>query len=208
MALCSASVELVEDCTNLDSLLQDSLSKVLALELDRACLRGDGTASMPMGVRNNPGIQYFNVGTNGVLLANGWYPAISNGVLALLNKNIEAKTLIVPPRSWSQIDQTVDTLGQPLRPPPSFLALQKLVTNQIPINLTHGSSNVASEAYIGDFTKMLVGMRTELRIEVTRAGGGSTGSAFQNLQTWIRAYLRADVVLSHQEAFYVIDGTL
>lgn len=208
MALCSASVEVVEDCTNLNTLLQDSLSKVLALELDRACLRGDGTASQPMGVRNNPGTQYFSVGTNGLLMGNGIYPAISNGVLAILNKNIQAKTVIMPPRTWAEIDQLVNTLGDPLEAPDSYQNLQKLVTNQIPINLVHGSANTASEVYVGDFSKMLIGMRTELRIEVTRAGGGSTGSAFQNLQTWVRAYLRADVVLSHQEAFYVIDGVL
>jgi HK97 family phage major capsid protein len=208
MALCSASVELIEDASNLDQLLQSSLAKVLALELDRACLRGDQTASMPLGVRNNPGIQYFSVGTNGLIMGNTIFPAISNGVLAILNKNIQAQTVIMAPRSWAEIDQLVDTLGRPLEAPDSYQALQKLVTNQIPINLVHGSANTASEIYVGDWTKMIVGMRTELKIEVTRAGGGSTGSAFQNLQTWVRAYLRADVVLSHQEAFYVIDGVL
>jgi len=209
MTLSSASVEIIEDASNLDQLLQNSLAKVLALELDRAALRGDTTAGSPMGVKNNPGVTITNLGTNGLtLLYSNAYQQFSNGIQTILNKNGIPNAVVFAPRTSIELDQLTNTIGDSLDPPPSWDTLEKFVTNSTPINLAHGSSNTCSDAIIGDFTQMLFGLRTELRIEVTRAGGGSTGSAFQNLQTWIRAYLRADVVLAHPEFFCVLDGIL
>ena len=102
----------------------------------------------------------------------------------------------------------LDGMNNPQRPLESFQKLEKLATNQVPINLTKGTSNVASESYVADFTELLVGMRTDLTLEMTRLSGDSSGSAFRNLQVWIRTYLRADVALMRPEHFVLIDGIL
>ena len=83
-----------------------------------------------------------------------------------------------------------------------------MVTNQIPNNLTHGSANTASDAFVGQFDQCMIGMRTGLVMEVSRVAADSTGSAFANTQLWVRAYLRADVQLAHPLAFNVLTGIL
>lgn len=206
VALVSMSVELVEDAGNLESLVENSMSEAVALALDLASLRGDGTAASPVGIRNTAGIQSIDLGTNGAQLTN--YSNFSTACEKIFTKNGTPKSVIYAPRTAGTIDRFVDTTNQPLVPPPSFQALQKLITNQIPITSTKGSSNVSSEAYVADFSQLLIGMRTDLVLEITRAAGDSSGSAFRNLQVWLRAYLRADCVLARPEHFVLIDGII
>jgi HK97 family phage major capsid protein len=209
MALATMSVELFEDAPNVEELIETTLAKVLALEIDRAALRGDGSASSPVGVRNAQGVTVTNLATNGLTLTpTNAYPTFSNGILNILNKNGNPNAVVYAPRTAIELDQLVDTIGDTLGIPPSFQALKKYITNSTPINLTHGAAVTASDAILGDFSQMIIGMRTDLQIEITRLGGGASGSAFQNLSVWIRAYLRADVVLAHPEFFCVLDGIL
>ena len=86
--------------------------------------------------------------------------------------------------------------------------MPKYITNSIPNNLTQGTSSLASDAYVGAFAQLLVGMRTSFRLEVSRVAADATSSAFSNLQVWVRAYLRADIQLAHPEAFVAIVGIL
>jgi HK97 family phage major capsid protein len=209
LALSAISLELMQDAGNVDQLIESALAKVLALEIDRAALRGDGTAGSPTGVKSAQGVTVTNLATNGLALtpANA-YPTFSNGILTILNKNGNPNAVVYAPRTSIELDQLVDTIGDTLGIPPSFQALEKYITNSTPINLTHGSSNLASDAILGDFSQMMIGMRQELTIEISREAGSATGSAFANAQVWIRAMLRADVALAHPEFFCVLDGIL
>jgi HK97 family phage major capsid protein len=209
MALAALSIELFEDAPNIENLIEVSLGKVLALEIDRAALRGDGSASTPVGVKNAQGVTVSNLATNGLTLVySNAYQTFSNGILTILNKNGNPNAVVIAPRTKIELDQLVNTLGDSLEPPPSWDALEKYVTNSTPINLTHGSAVTASDAILGDFSQMIVGMRMDLRIEISREAGGPTGGAFPNAQIWIRAMLRADVALAHPEFFCVLDGIL
>ena len=86
--------------------------------------------------------------------------------------------------------------------------LLKLPTAQVPDNLTQGSSSLASDAYVGQWNQLLIGMRQRLVIEASREASDATDSAFRQLQVHIRAYLRADVAVAQPSAFVVITGIL
>ena len=92
--------------------------------------------------------------------------------------------------------QAVDTCS--LNPPASFSDLRKFVTKQIPVNLGGGSNE--SEAYVADFRQLIVGMRTDIRLEISRV----SESAFSKLQFQLRSYLRADIALAQPTHFVVI----
>jgi len=179
------------------------------VEMDRAGLRGDGTGGSPIGIRNQPNVQLIDLGTNGATLTSTtFYPQWSNAVKLIKQKNLVARSTIMAPRTASEQDLLVNTLNDALEAPDSWKNLEKFVTNQIPVNNTKGSSNASSEAYVGDWTEMLIGSRTDLTLEISRAAGDSSGSAFRNLQVWIRIYWRGDVQLARPENFVLIDGIL
>jgi HK97 family phage major capsid protein len=209
------SVELSEDAPNASEVIANSLSQAIALELDRAALLASGSGAEPAGIYKTgtgvqTGVNEIDLGTNGTYLSN--YDYFSQAYREILESNGEPNAAIFAPRTWYTIDTLKDTTNQPLIAPQSWQDLQKLVTNQIPVDMTKGGSSDASLAFLGDFTKMLFGIRTSLKLEVTRVGSHSDGSsgwdssAWEQLQVWVRAYLRADIQLAQPSHFSVING--
>jgi HK97 family phage major capsid protein len=201
VALLKMSVELVEDSANLSQIVSTSLGQALALELDRAALRGAGGIE-PLGVRNWSGIQ--TIDKSGGLLS--VYDDFSTAWQKVLEKNGPSAGLsvIYAPVTAGNVDRRKDGQGLPLQPPASWRSMKTFVSNQVPANLGGGSNE--SEAYVGAFNELLIGLRTEMKIEVSREAADSAGSAFGNLQVWIRAYLRVDVALEHDDHFVVLHG--
>ncbi|HUG47981.1 MAG TPA: phage major capsid protein [Candidatus Limnocylindria bacterium] len=202
-----SSVELIEDSApGVDDIIENALASALALELDRAALRGSGTPPEPQGVRNATGVTLQSQGTNGAALTS--YDALSTAVQTVQANNFEPNAVIYSPRTAGTLDRLKDTTNQPLRPPPSFEELRKFVTKQIPEDLTHGTATNASEAYVAQWNQLLIGMRQRLRIEASREAADATDSAFRQLQVHIRAYLRADVAVAQPPAFVVVTGII
>ena len=82
-----------------------------------------------------------------------------------------------------------DTTGAPLARASALDGLKVFRTNAAGAN-----------AFLGDFTQLLIGMRTSFRIETSREGAG----AFERLQVAVRSYIRADVQVARPKAFDVL----
>jgi len=213
-ALGYCSVELAEDSA-VGTVISDAIAKVLALELDRACLRGSGTLPEIKGIRNQTGV---GVDANTLFGANGstisgsaptgavaWDWA-SKAISTLWGLNESPTAMIYSARTAGLLDLLRASTGEVLGPPPSVAALQRFFSNQIPNNLTQGTNNDASECYFGDFSQALIGMRTELVLEFSRQASVGATSMFTNMGVGIRAFLRADLQLARPAAFRVVCG--
>lgn len=204
VGMAKLSVELFEDAANIDQVVENALSQAIALELDRAALRGSGVDPEPRGVRNVSGVQFIDLGDNGGQIDFGKFSEAVQKIQEANGPDASSLAAIYAPRTAGTLDRLTDSTGQPLQPPASFANLRKLVTNQVPVNLTKGTAANASEAYVGDFKQLWIGMRKNLTIEVSR----QAGDAFGNLQVWIRIYARYDVQLAQPKHFVVIDGII
>jgi HK97 family phage major capsid protein len=207
VAIVKLSVELAEDAPNAPSLIERSFAESLALALDYAALRGDPTVAgedQPRGIRNTAGVTLTPAGA---ALAN--YDLFSQAAQNLAAANAPATEpigIICHPRTLGTLDRLRDTQNNPLRQPESWGRMTKLSTTQVPINQGVGTNE--SEAYVAVWSALYLGMRTDLMIELSREAADSTGSAFRDLQVWMRAYLRADVLVSREPWFNVITGIL
>ncbi len=192
------SREIVEDAPNLDEVLRNSLAKSFALSLDNALLFGVG-ANDPMGVVNWSGIGSVSLGTDGAQITS--YDSFLDAIYeAHVDNAGDFTAAVMHPRSERTIAKLKDGEGLAMRRPPAIESLSFLTTTQIPITETQGASSDCSSIICGDFTKMLVGMRTQLQIEMLRERFAS------ELQYGLLAYLRADMVLEHPESFVRIVG--
>ena len=208
------SVELIEDAI-VDTVVSDAIAKVLALELDRACLRGSGTAPEIRGVRNqsNVGVDASTTfGANGSTISGSaptgavaWDWA-SKAISTLWGLNESPTAMIYSARTAGLLDLLRASTGEVLVPPPSVAGLQRFFSNQIPNTLTQGTNNDASECYFGDFSQALIGMRTEVKLEISRTASVGATSMFTNMGVGIRAFLRADLQLARPAAFRVVCG--
>ena len=114
------------------------------------------------------------------------------------------------PRTAGNLDRLKEgTTLAPLAPPPSFQALNKFSTNQIPITQTQGTSSVASSAFVGDYKNIVLGMRKQLTIDVAASGVGSGSvDVFSSVEALIRGYFRIDVAVLRENHFSWIKGIL
>lgn len=201
------SMELLQDSLNIEEILLNSLAQALALEVDRAGLYGTGASNQPLGLKSIlvTATNTTSLGANGAKLsASGNYlPFVKEMRLIAQNGNDMANAIIMAPRTAYDLYGLTDTTDQPLMAP-SVISdnITLLDTNSVPISLTQGSSNVASEAFIGNWTNLMLGMRSELRIELLRDKFAS------NLQISFIAHLRCDWQVARVNSFRLLQGIL
>lgn len=194
-----ASREVVEDAPNFGDVLGSILANAFAVELDRAALMGSGSGSEPQGLVNQAGVNAVTNGANGAVLAN--FDQYVNGVQSLLDANAPQPTAwIIAPRTQAQFAKFKDTTNQPLVPPNMVATIPQLVTTSVPVNQTVGTSTDCTTVFVGDFTQMLIGVRSELVIRVLSERYADTH------QIGFVAALRADVQLAQPAAFTKITG--
>ncbi len=206
------SVELAMDAPNAAGLIDAALAAALGLKLDQAALLGSGAGAEPRGVVNEPG-----GGTVAAVGANmgGSYAKLTEAIGKIFNANFTGEagglSLVLHPRDMESLDSLLDTTNQPLAPTPWAGALKKFTTTSLPVNLGGGSNE--SNAVVGSFGEMVIGVRTQIVVQVLDAGSivdqvGVTRNATSDLIRIVRAFLRADVAILRPSWFTVLTGIL
>jgi HK97 family phage major capsid protein len=198
------SREILEDASNLDQCLTEAFGKAMALALDRGALYGSSPSESPLntaeplGVVAQAGVQV--IPTIGPITS---YQTILDAELALANANSPGSTaVIMAPSIEHSFNSLVDTLHQPLRRPPSIENLRFLSTTTIPTNEVGGSPSTSntSSLFSGYWPSMIIGIRSELRIDKLVERWADTG------QVGVLAFMRADIQLSHPQQFVRTTG--
>lgn len=194
-----ASRELLADSPGLEIALKTAIAQAFAKELDRAGLRGSGTAPEIRGLLNIPGVHAVTNGANGAALAN--YNKFINASRVIKEADAPApNTAIMSPREDETMALFADTTGQPLRRPDALSNWNFLTSSQIPTNLTVGTSSNTSEIYVGDFTQFTFFMREGISVQVANELHASTG------EVGFICHTRVDVAAMYAKAFAIITG--
>jgi HK97 family phage major capsid protein len=195
--LIPVSKELLDDAANAAEIIQTTLVNALAVELDRAILDGDGITK-PLGLRQQTGIGTLAVGGAATTLK------FAEAVGKVREANEVPSGIVLHPRTFgAAVDRAVDSTNQPLRLPPSLERMPFLQTTSVPATLGAGTDTVA---YVGDWSQLIVGMRTGIQIEIARQASDSNGRGFGRNEVLILASVRADTVLTRATAFSVMTG--
>jgi HK97 family phage major capsid protein len=193
------SVELFEDADpSSEDVIANSFAGQMAVELDRVALLGTGTPPEPRGVLNQSGITSTAHGANGTVISNfdWWLDAIG----AVRAAGFEPNAHIQAPRSSTSLSKLKEATTNAYMAPPAGL-LPMYTTKSVPITLTVGTSTDTSLVFTGDWSNLLVGIRTDFTLRFL----GERYLA-DNLQYAFLAYLRADVQLAQPTAFVVDTG--
>jgi HK97 family phage major capsid protein len=131
------------------------------------------------------------------------YDFLLDGIQTLAAANFEADGFIKSPRTARTLAGLKDTTGRYLDPPSSYKDVPPYSTQQIPSNLTVGTSaGVCSGVFVGSWANLLIGFRPsmQLRVKTLQERYADT------MQVGLLVWLRADVQLAHGAAFNVISG--
>jgi HK97 family phage major capsid protein len=197
------SMELFEDLSEeANTTIEHEIAMALSLELDRVALRGSGLDPEPTGILYQDNVTITELGT-GDGAAPTWDDLV-DGVATVRDYNAEPNAMIFSSRSAKGLDKLKDSTGRYLAPPPGIAQIARLTSNQVPNDLTVGSSSDCSEIYIGDWSNVLLGIRTDMRFQIRVLNERFIDAG----QYGLLAYLRADVQLAHPTAFNVLTGVL
>lgn len=188
------SHELFEDTTNLNIELPRVLATSLSRELDRVALMGAGSAPEPRGVENMPG-----VGTTPHDAALSNYSPFVTARTSILSANAgPVSAIIMHPRDEGTLAGLTATDNQPLMSPKEIAEVPKLTTTAIPTD--GGSGSNESTIFMGNFSHLMIGIRSQIRVEVLKERYAD------QLQYGLIAHMRADIAAEHESAFHTITG--
>lgn len=213
------SREWFEDGNDVDQVVNEAIAKAVALEIDLNALYGGVTAGSEIGVTGFNRTLTAPPSPRGVLAAllatassnvlggaiNGTsqtaaapWQEIIDLVGTLADQNEHANGVIWSSRLERRYASLVDTLYQPLRRPDYLDAIPFHVSNQIPSNLTVGTSTTnMSDVFAGDWTQLLIGQRLNFQVQTLSERYAELG------QIGILATWRGDVQPARPKAFAV-----
>ena len=184
------SRELAEDAVNMSDIIEQTIARALAAELDRLALVGTGS-SEPTGLLNFAGI-----GSTGSVGAIAWEDLLT-ALTAIETANHTPTAWIVSPTIKGDLAALTSGDGTNsaklwLPAPPDVAALNRFVTSNCP------NANI----FMGDFTQMLFAVRGGPRVEATVTGGDS----FAKHQVLVKITWRGDFAVEHPGAFHALTG--
>ena len=199
---------------SVDMIIQEDLLKALALSIDYMAMFGSGAANEPVGILNTVGITAYTLNGD---TGNGATPvAIDVDDMQYevenVNSNMDRMGWAFNARSKNTFKKIRDEGGGAANTgrwlfrddikEGNLDGVPYGLSNQIPNNITKGSSSDCSYILLGDWADLILGYWGGLEI----ATSDQAGDTFLKNQVVIKAALLYDVALRHPETFVVADG--
>ena len=193
---------MLQSSTDIEQLVRRDLARVLAVEVDRAAINGSGSSNEPTGILNVSGIGNVAGGTNG---AAPTYAHIVELLSDVANANADAGNLAYLTNSkvrgkLLQVEKASST-GQFVFEAPQggedgrMLGYPTYVSNNVPSNLTKGTTSDASAIIFGNFSDLLIGTWGQLDILVDNTSLSTSGGIR------VVAFYDVDIAVRHAESF-------
>lgn len=198
---------LLQSSLDMEGFVRNDLATVLALALDLAGVNGSGSSNQPTGVLNTSGIGSVAGGDNG--LAPTWAHIVElESDVAVANADIGSLGYLTNAKVRGKLkttEQFASTNGMPIwqggdTPLNGYRAA---VSNQVPSNLTKGTSNgVCSAILFGNWADLIIGQWGTLDLMVDPYTGSTSGTVR------VVALQDMDVAVRHAESFSAMKDAL
>lgn len=195
---------LLQSSVDVEGLVRRDLATVLGLEIDRVALNGSGSAPQPRGVLQTSGIGAVVGGTNG--LAPTWAHIVELwSDVAAANADFGTTGFVTNSKMIGKLMTTEKATGTAqfvctgfpdASGVTSIAGARAVVSNQVPSNLTKGtSSGVCSAIAFGNWADLIVGMWGVLDLMVDPYSNSTSGTVR------VVALQDVDVAVRHAESF-------
>ena len=191
----------LQSTPEIEQLIRSGFVAILANAIDVAALNGSGSSSQPTGILNTTGIGSVAGGTNGAAADLDDFVDLKKEV-SVDNADAANCAFVTNAKVEAAISKLKDSNGDYILSPygaeigkQQILSRRFEVTNNIPSNLSKGSSSNLSAILYGNFNDLLIGMWGGLEILVDPYTDFSKGT------TGVRALQSIDIAVRHAESF-------
>lgn len=198
---------LLQSSMDVEAFVRGDLATVLALAIDLAAINGSGSSNQPTGILSTSGIGDVAGGTNG--LAPTWAHIIElESDVAVANADVGALGYLTNAKVRGKLKATqkVATYGDSFVWDVGDLPINGYragVSNQVPSNLTKGtSSGVCSAILFGNWADLIIGQWGTLDLMVDPYTGSTSGTVR------VVALQDVDIAVRHAESFSAMKDAL
>jgi HK97 family phage major capsid protein len=188
---------LLQSSLDVEAFVRNDLATSLALAIDSAAINGTGSSNQPKGVLNTTGIGSVVGGTNGA--APDWKDIVDlESAVAADNADLGALGYLTNAKVRGKLLQTekASSTGQYVWSDNNTLrGYNAAVSNQVPSNLTKGSTSTCSAIVYGNWNDLIIGTWGGIDINVDTSTGSSSGTVR------VVALQDVDVAVRHAESF-------
>lgn len=192
-----------EAVVDVEALIRADLASIMALEVDRVAIEGDGSSNSPTGILSTSGIGSVALGTNGAAPAFGDIVDLETEI-AQDNADIASMAYLTTAGMRGQLKKTEQfssTNGQPVWTggrEGEMNGYPAHVSNQVPSDLTKGTGTGLHAILFGVFSQLMIGEWGVLEVQVdpyTRADEG---------EVVLRTFQMVGLAVRHAQAFAAI----
>jgi len=197
---------LLQSSIDVEGFVRNDLATVIALAIDLAAINGSGASNQPTGILNTVGIGSVAGGTNGA--APTWQHMIDlETAVALANADVGTMAYLTNAKVRGKLKTTqkVATYGDDFvwSEDGTVNGYTAVVSNQVPSNLTKGtSSGVCSAILFGNFADLIIGQWGALDLTVDPYTGSTSGTVR------VVALQDVDIAVRHAESFAAMKDAL
>jgi HK97 family phage major capsid protein len=197
-----------QDSVNLGQALVTQAVNGFAVKLDNAAFEGSGVSPIPEGIFNYTSVNSINMSAGdqvGKFSAVGYYPFLDAQYELGTNNEFDISAIVMSPRSFRDLSDLSDTVGQPLQKPPAIASIPVIRTGSGVISDTRqlaASGSECSTIYMGNFNRLWFVSRLEFGFQILKERHSSTW------ELGFLGYLRSNWYPTHEQAFAKIVGVL
>jgi len=185
---------LLQSSIDIEGFVRNDLATVLALAIDLAAINGSGSSNQPTGIINTSGIGDVAGGTNGLAPTYAHMIELETDV-AVANADVGSLGYLTNAKVRGKLrgtEQFSSTNGMPVWGEGNeMLGYRAMVSNQVPSNLTKGSSSgVCSAIIFGNWADLIIGQWGTLDLTVDPYTNSTSGTlrvvALQDIDIAVR----------------------
>jgi HK97 family phage major capsid protein len=187
--ICLLSRELAQDAPNVAQAIETAMAGALAQHIDSLMLSGVGTTE-PKGILHTVGVHDIDVAgdpLNYGHLLQAWH--------AIANANFDPLTIALNPLEMAALAASYNVNFGWLKPPDLLEKMQWMQSTAVPTGI--GTLENESVGFMGDFSKLLLGVRSNAYFEVSTV----SGDEFAKHQVAVKITMRVDVGVERPGAF-------
>lgn len=194
---------LLQGVPDIDMLVRMDLVRQVGLAIDLVGLTGTGASGVPRGIQNLVGVNSIEIGINGgpptwdLIVRMEQEVAADDADADSSLYMVNAKTRGALKRAFIGGVAASETVWSRINDGAPLNGRRALVTNQLPSNITKGSSSACSLAVYGDFSQLMLGFWGALDIMPDPYALAKSGGVR------VHIYRDADVASRHTEAFCI-----
>lgn len=196
---------LAQGVRDIDELIQQDMIAVDAIEIDRAAINGVGSNNEPMGILNASGTNSVTAGANGGTVTYDLMVDLETQQ-ALSNADVPPLAYLTNPKARGKLKKSAQisaSTGIPVWYQGEVNGYRAEATNQVPSNLTKGTSTtICSAAIFARWDELLLGQWGDIEFVIDPYTLAKRGDIV------VTSYLMVDVGLRHPASFTVIKDLL